>query len=1076
MKKKLFYTWLIFLAMLFSVNTNAQISIGIKKGPEAFSVLELANIGGLRLPQMTTAQRNAFAVKGNALGNGLTIYNSTTGCVEYWNSTRWVSLCDGTSQTTISPTPCVNVAADGTGCDQTFTISDVDCPNGPFSISIVAGGDYANLYDVNNVAGSFKVAFNENATINARTILIRVTSTCTSLYKEFLFSQTGVDCTSISYAVPTVSPSSASLSLCTGGSVYLSVPSATANLDKLIWTRNGIEVARGVSYYVADLAGKYNISMGAVGCNTNAANERNVTASATAASGTTSIIASNNGVLCGSNSVTLTATGNTANVVWLHNGVEERSGATVVLTGDASTGQWFAAIKEGSCYSKPSNVVSITKGTATGQVTLDDADALVNGQTLSSFNSFCAGGSLDLNVINKRDGITYTWYNGNDIISSNPFIVPTNLTKITLRLVATDNSGATCSNEVSVVDKNVTTGGAPAQPNITGNSVLCAGTTDLTLVPAVAGTYTYTWYKDGVKMSETTPTITVTTPGVVYTGMVTNGSGCSSTLATKTIAANVSDLPVLTWVTKPAPTTYGGKVGLQTAIEFGPAVSYTWTADKGAVITGSGASVSVQLPASGADNEKLTVKVTAVNSCGKSVELPIEIIMNNECPQPALTPQSELSQTVTAGSSATVSLSVSSGVNPTYQWYRNATASTTGGAAVGGSSASYSYIPSEAGTTYFYCIVTNGCAGNYQATSPVFTVIANANPATIPTGAGSLSGKTCFDIAESNDGGSCGPLASRIATKADFSQTATNTQTYTFTPSGQVSKIRFAYVESLGGAIVKSLTNNGSESALNVSGAVTATVVYKNTLSSTNGPGTGAAFGKTTANALTVDLYVIYNNKADGLGTDVKVQLTAKIQDCACCGAYIAPGVFKSFMCHNLGANESLDPMVPNVGLSGAYYQWGMKTPVAPAFTGYPPVVSPWPTNNAAANAWGEGIKGPEDPCPGGYRIPTKTEFMGLIRNNTAIEVGDTFNMSTMAKGVKFGQFLMLPSVVNYQITGIYYNPFTGWIASNYGKYTYNSKTEGFAFYNSKELGFNVHVGGGRLAAEGLPVRCISEN
>ncbi|SHH66236.1 hypothetical protein SAMN05444671_3334 [Flavobacterium sp. CF108] len=109
--------WLSLLAILFSVNMQAQMTIGGKKEPEAFSVLELLNKGGLRLPQMTTAERDAFAVKATDKGNGLTIYNKTTDCVEYWNASRWVSLCDGTSQTTISPQPCVDVAADGTGCD-----------------------------------------------------------------------------------------------------------------------------------------------------------------------------------------------------------------------------------------------------------------------------------------------------------------------------------------------------------------------------------------------------------------------------------------------------------------------------------------------------------------------------------------------------------------------------------------------------------------------------------------------------------------------------------------------------------------------------------------------------------------------------------------------------------------------------------------------------------------------------------------------------------------------------------------------------------------------------------------------
>ena len=38
-------------------------------------------------------------------------------------------------------------------------------------------------------------------------------------------------------------------------------------------------------------------------------------------------------------------------------------------------------------------------------------------------------------------------------------------------------------------------------------------------------------------------------------------------------------------------------------------------------------------------------------------------------------------------------------------------------------------------------------------------------------------------------------------------------------------------------------------------------------------------------------------------------------------------GVTFTFLAHNLGANTSLDPHVPSVGLQGGYVQWGKKGP-----------------------------------------------------------------------------------------------------------------------------------------------------
>jgi uncharacterized protein (TIGR02145 family) len=1030
MNKNLFLAWLVLFTAFSSVSMNAQMTIGGKKEPEAFSILELLNKGGLRLPQMTTAQRNAFAVSGNTKGEGLTIYNIDTKCVEYWNKVRWVSLCEGDSQAAISPQPCIGVPADGSGCNSTFSITDPDCPNGPFTISIAAGSEYAQLTDVDNVNGTFKLAFNTNETVNIHIVLVRVVSSCTGLFKEFLFSQNGVDCTSMPYTVPTISPASPSLTLCTGGAVYLSVPANTANLDKLIWTRNGIEIARGVNHITATQKGKYNVSMGAVGCNTNAANERTVTESGTAAPTNITILASNNGVLCGSNAVTLTASGSTGAIAWFHNGVEEKTGTPVSISGDSNVGEWFAAVKDGSCYSKPSNTLTITKSEATGQVNLPNADVLVNGVPLNTFTTFCAGGSLNLTIANKQNGIAYTWYNGNDLITVNPYIVPTTQTTMSLRMVATDNSGVKCPAEASVIEKSVVSGSTPAQPNIVGNSTICDGNTDLTIVPAVAGTYTYTWYKDGVKMADTTPIIAVNTPDVTYSATVTNATGCVSTLAVKKIAANVSSLPVLSWVANPVTATFGAVVTLQTAIQFGPADSYTWTADNGATVTGTGAFVTVNLPASGTDGTVVKVTVTAQTSCGKSVELVNNITLNNACPTPTLSAQSDLTQNVIAGKGATVKVSIANGVSPTYQWYSNTTTSTTGGTAISGATtASYVYTPATAGTYYLYCIATNGCSGNPTATSPSFTVTAAVNPANLPVGSGSLSGRTCFDIAESNDNSSCGTLPGRQASKADFNLTATNTQLYTFTPTGTVSRVRFVVVESLSGAIVQSYASTVDMSAANnITGAQTLKVIYKNTLSTVGGI-QGAAYGKDNTSALTLDIYAIYNDNAVGTGTDKTLKLTAQIKDCNCCGAYIAPGVWKTFMCHNLGADESEDPYKPSQKINGDYYIWGQPTPVATAYTQSGNL--PLPYNSSYK--WSATTKTATDPCPPGWRVPTKAEWDGVAANNTKTTIGNFIaSTTTFTSGVKFGNFLMLPVAGNREAS--YSGTLSG--HDNYGFYS----------------------------------------
>jgi uncharacterized protein (TIGR02145 family) len=82
-------------ALMSGAALNAQVTIGYDKSPEPFSILELvSNSRGLRLPQMTTAQRQALVFTGHETeALGLQIFNTTTKCVETWNGTAWIATC-----------------------------------------------------------------------------------------------------------------------------------------------------------------------------------------------------------------------------------------------------------------------------------------------------------------------------------------------------------------------------------------------------------------------------------------------------------------------------------------------------------------------------------------------------------------------------------------------------------------------------------------------------------------------------------------------------------------------------------------------------------------------------------------------------------------------------------------------------------------------------------------------------------------------------------------------------------------------------------------------------------------------
>lgn len=1082
MKKNLFSLWLFLLAVLFTSNISAQVTLGntngIPKTAEAFSALEVVSNGkgGLRLPQLTTTQRNALSLAAisdpvkQGLANGLSIYNSTTNCVEYWNSNRWISLCEGTSQTTISPQPCTNVAADGTGCDQTFTVTDPDCPNGPFAIAIVAGNEYASLIDVNTNAGTFRVGFNQNDSVTPHTVLVRVTNSCTNQFKDFIFMQNGVTCEELGTA-PAISPSNSSLNLCTGGAVYLSVPVNSTNLDKIIWTRNGIEVARGVNFYVATLKGTYNISLGAAGCNVSSGNERVITESGTTPAAITTIISSNNGVICGpSGTITLTAIGATGSVSWFKDGVLQsaKTGSKITLTGTADAGSWFAAAGSVGCYSKPSNTVTAVVISPSGTpITINNADVLVNNKAINDVTSFCQGGSLVLKVNNPQPGVSYTWYNDETIITS-PYMIPAGQSSILLRVVATDNSGAACPVEKRSTEVPITGGSAPGTPTITGSGVICDGTADLTIVPKETGTYTYQWYKNGTLLPVTTQTITATEPGVVYTATVTSATGCISAIATKTIATEVSSLPVLSWVTTGTTANYGDKLTYQVAIENGPA-TYTWSIDGGATFIGTGSSISVTYPSSG---DKVNIKVKATNTCGVSEEITKEVLLSSACPTPIVTAFTTTAFSTSVGTGVQPKVSVSKGNQQTYQWYSSNTASTTGGTAISGAtSATINFVPATAtpATVYLYCIVTNGCQGNLQGTSPIFTVNVTPDPGTLSPGAGIFLGKTCFDINKSNYDGSCGTQSGRNSNMTNFN--TQNVQPYVFTASatGTKSNLRFVIVDQL------NAVQSTDADAVAVSGTVgnnqvvTLTVTYKNTLSDVG----SIAYGKGTADAVNVKIYAIYN---DG-SKDVSVQLNVKIQDCACCGAFVAPGSWKTFMCHNLGADQTLDPNVPSMGIRGDYYTYGMLLPMARSTSSGP--LAPISGPAYGSDKWqgtATNPKGVNDPCPNGYRIPTIAEWNGVISNNSFSVISMTAPYTTVTGGVKFGSQLFLPDVGYYQADGRFTGYTSGiYVAADKAGYLNRTVTTWTLCLTQRSVPFTIenYTTGGSFV--GLPVRCMEE-
>jgi hypothetical protein len=124
--------------------TFAQVGIGTT-APNASSVLDLTSTTKAFLPpRMTTVQRNQIA---NPVA-GMTIFNTTTTCVEFYNGTGWYNVCTGTTSTSTAPT-ITSVSPTPVAVGSTLTINGTNFTS-PATVNFSGVGTAATATIVNS--------------------------------------------------------------------------------------------------------------------------------------------------------------------------------------------------------------------------------------------------------------------------------------------------------------------------------------------------------------------------------------------------------------------------------------------------------------------------------------------------------------------------------------------------------------------------------------------------------------------------------------------------------------------------------------------------------------------------------------------------------------------------------------------------------------------------------------------------------------------------------------------------------------------------------------------------------------
>ena len=274
-----------------------------------------------------------------------------------------------------------------------------------------------------------------------------------------------------------------------------------------------------------------------------------------------------------------------------------------------------------------------------------------------------------------------------------------------------------------------------AQP--LSESILVGQTATFSVSASGTAPLSYQWYKNGAvisgatSLSYTTPSESISDNGALFSVTVSNSAG-SLTSSGATLSVTTSPVAPSITTQPTGQTVFAGQTATFSVIANGTSpLSYQWRKN-GTSISGA-TFANYTTPAETTSDNGALFSVVVSNSAGNVTSNNASLTVNPDPVAPSITVQ-PASQTITAGQTATFSVSASGTAPLSYQWEKN-------GAAISGATSSTYITPAETNsdTGALFSVVVSNSAGTATSNSAVLTV----NPASVaPTITSQPAGQT----------------------------------------------------------------------------------------------------------------------------------------------------------------------------------------------------------------------------------------------------------------------------------------------------------------------------------------------